>query len=82
MSIVLNAALTAHTVQQEIGRGASSSPQAVYGVYLLQTREVWAPRAGTHEATGLAVPPADAASFRAFGESVMKSPRIASLLRA
>jgi carbonic anhydrase len=79
-SIVLNAALTAHTVQQEIGRGASS-PQAVYGVYLLQTREVWAPRAGTQESTGLAVPPADAASFRAFGEAVMRSPRIASLLR-
>ncbi|HEX3399797.1 MAG TPA: carbonic anhydrase [Acetobacteraceae bacterium] len=81
-SIVLNAALTAHTVQQEIGRGVSSSLQAVYGVYLLQTREVWTPRAGVEESTGLAAPPTDAASFRSFGEAVMKSPRIASLLRA
>jgi carbonic anhydrase len=81
-SIVLNAALTAYTVQEEIGRGASSRPQAVYGVYLLQTREVWAPRVGVDESAGLAAPPADAVSFRAFGEAVIKSPRIESLLRA
>jgi carbonic anhydrase len=81
MSIVLNAALTAHTVQKEIGPGAAPVPQVVYGVYLLQTREVWAPGVGLEEPVCLTVPPADVASFRAFGEVLMKSTRIASLLR-
>ena len=67
-AIVLNAALTAYTVQEEIDRGGSPGPQAVYGVYLLQTREVWAPRLGVDESAGLAAPPADAMSFKAFGE--------------
>jgi carbonic anhydrase len=82
MSIVINAAVTARTVEQEISRRESAGPRAVYGVYLLQSREVWAPRAGVKQPTGLAAPPTDAAEFRALGDAVMKSPRIASLLQS
>ena len=33
--------------------------RAAYGVYLLASRQIWAPRAGDAECTGLAYPPAD-----------------------
>jgi carbonic anhydrase len=42
-SIVTNAALAAHSIQQEFGTSASTEIQTVYGVYLLETRKVWAP---------------------------------------
>jgi carbonic anhydrase len=81
MAIVLNAALTARTLQQEIDHGTLPGLRAVYGVYLLPTREIWAPHAGVDKSTGLAEPPTDAASFRRFGNAAMKSERIASLLQ-
>ena len=43
-SIVTNAALSAYSIQQEFVSHDQPELQAVYGVYVLETREVWAPR--------------------------------------
>jgi carbonic anhydrase len=52
MSVVINAALAAYTLQQEMGNRGISGPKAAYGIYLLETRQVWAPRRGTAMWTG------------------------------
>jgi carbonic anhydrase len=78
-SVVSNAALAAHTVQQELSRDARGM-RAAYGVYLLGTHDVWAPRAGSADVTGLADPPRDLEAFHGFGDAVMRSGRIAALL--
>jgi hypothetical protein len=57
ISIVINAALAAYTVQQEMESNNPGGLRAVYGVYLLDARQVWAPRRGTAIRTGLADPP-------------------------
>jgi carbonic anhydrase len=49
MAIVTNAALAAFTVR---GLDANSL-RAAYGVYLLESHEVWAPRGGTDRPAGL-----------------------------
>ena len=51
-----------------------------YGVYLLAERTVWAPRRGTDDVIGLASPPDDAQGFVEFGDAVLRSRRIASLI--
>ena len=81
ISVATNAALAAYTVQQEMGSGAASGLRAVYGVYLLDTRQVWAPICGTAAWTGLADPPSDLADFVKFGNDVVQSTRIRSLLK-
>ncbi len=76
VAIVTNAALAAYTLQQELaadGRGL----RAAYGVYLVEARQVWAPRPESSDCEGLAFPPAD---FAAFGDAVLRSERIARLL--
>lgn len=80
LSVVTNAALAAHTVQQELGI-SSDGICAVYGVYLIETRQVWAPHRGTASWTGLADPPGDPAAFAEFGKAVIHSDRIMSLLK-
>ena len=79
VSIILNAALAAYTVQQEMG---SSGLRAAYGVYLLDTRQVWAPRRGTAIATGLADPPNDLTAFFELGDDIVHSDRIVSILKS
>jgi len=79
-AVVTNAAFAAHTLQQEIGR--AGAVRTAYGVYVLDERGVWAPRAGSDEVSGLAEPPADAAGFIAFGDAVLRSARIRSMLGA
>jgi carbonic anhydrase len=79
-AIVTNAALAAHTLQQEIGSDADI--RSFFGVYLLDARSVWAPRSDTAIATGLTAPPSDAETFTAFAEAVMRSDRITTLLKA
>jgi carbonic anhydrase len=81
-SVVINAALAAYTVEKELRNRDSNSIRAVYGVYLLGTREVWAPRRGTAMWTGLADPPSDPAAFAELGNAVIHSDRITSLLKA
>jgi carbonic anhydrase len=76
-SIITNAALAAHSIQQEFEANEQTEIRAVYGVYLLETREVWAPRLG---AIGLAPAPRDLAGFVELGNAVVESDRIASHL--
>ncbi len=80
VAVVSNAALAAYTLQQEIGAADSRAIRAAYGVYLLEDRQVWAPRAGSSDCSGLAYPPADFAAFGDFGDSVLRTGRIARLL--
>jgi carbonic anhydrase len=42
----MNAALAAYSIQQEFVANELTELRAVYGVYLLQTSGVWAPRVG------------------------------------
>jgi carbonic anhydrase len=80
MSVVINAALAAYTVQQEMGIHGIDDLKAVYGIYLLESRRVWAPRRGTAIWTGLADPPSDLAAFVELGDDIAQSERIVSLL--
>ena len=79
-SVVTNAALGAYTMQEELGGPGSHRIRAVYGVYLLESREVWAPAGKAGGVTGLADPPRNLAAFTQFGEAVAASERIASIL--
>lgn len=79
-SIVTNAALTAYSIQGELKSSKLTEIQTVYGVYLLETREVWAPRIGSSEGAGLAAAPQSLEEFVALGEAIVQSRRIASLL--
>ena len=81
-SVILNAALAAHTVQKEMGSTDIDGIKAVYGVYLLETRQVWTPGHGTAVWTGLADPPGDPAAFVQLGNAICHSDRITSLLKA
>ena len=80
-SIVTNAALTAYSIQQELVANERVEIHAVYGVYLLETREVWAPRHGNVNGVGLAAVPLDLAGFVDFGNAVAQSERIAAFVK-
>ena len=80
-SIVTNAALAAYSIQQEFESIGQTDMRAVYGVYLLETREVWAPRLGNTKGTGLAEAPHDAAGFIDLGNAVVQSERISSYIK-
>jgi carbonic anhydrase len=79
-AVVANAAFAAHTLQQQMGGAEAGGLRAAYGVYLLEARQVWAPRAGSRECVGLAYPPADRAAFGEFSDAVVRSERIVRLL--
>ena len=80
-SIITNAALAAHSIQQEFEANERTEIRAVYGVYLLETREVWAPRLGNAKGIGLVPAPGDIAGFVELGNAVVQSARIASHLK-
>ncbi len=79
-SVVTNAALAAFTVQQELDGTAPHDLRTVYGVYVLQSHEVWTPAGHGRGATGLVAPPNDPASFAELGEAIARSGRIMSLI--
>ena len=79
-SIVTNAALAAHTLQQAINLTDGADVRASYGVYILSDRSVWAPRIGSDEVIGLAAPPEDPQGFIEFGKAVLRSKRMTDLL--
>jgi carbonic anhydrase len=79
-SIVTNAALAAYSIQQGVGSNNAGELRAVYGVYLLETREVWAPRPGDANTVGLAAAPHDLAGFIDLGDAIVQSERIAGFL--
>jgi carbonic anhydrase len=81
-SIVTNAALEAYSIQQEFGTGEPDELRTVYGVYLLETREVWVPRLGNTKGTGLAAAPHDLAGFVSLGDAIVQSDRIASYIKS
>ena len=81
-SIVTNAALAAYSIQEELRSSGLTDIGAVYGVYLLETREIWAPRIGESEGGGLAAAPRDLAGFVDLGEAIVRSRRIASMIDA
>jgi len=80
-SITTNAALAAFSIQQELGASDPVQLKAVYGVYLLQTRQVWAPDISETRGGGLAPAPRDASGFIELGDAILRSDRIAELLR-
>lgn len=80
VAVVTNAALVAHTLKREIGSDAVGGVDAVFGVYLLSERSVWAPRCGSDAVTGLAAPPVDGKEFAEFGDAVMRSHRVQAIL--
>jgi carbonic anhydrase len=80
-SIVTNAALSAYSIQQEFVGHDLPDLRAAYGVYVLETREVWAPRPGNINGTGLAATPRDLAGFARCGDAVIQSERIASYIK-
>lgn len=80
-AIVSNAALAAHTLQQELSVAGEHEVRAVYGAYIIDEQRVWAPRFGDAHEDGLADPPATAVEFDRFADAVVRSQRIAGLLR-
>jgi carbonic anhydrase len=80
-SIVANAALAAHSIQQEFGTSDPAELQTVYGVYLLETHQVWAPHVSEMKGIGLALAPRDPAGFIELGSAILQSDRIGSLLQ-
>jgi carbonic anhydrase len=81
-SIVTNAALSAYSIQEELGIGKNASLHVVYGVYLLETHAVWSPRRGSKTGGGLAAAPKDLAGFVELGDGLVQSERIVSLVEA
>ncbi len=53
-SIGTNTLLSAYSIQQKFVAHELPDLRAAYGVYILETREVWAPRPGNINGTGLA----------------------------
>lgn len=80
LAIATNAALSAHTLQQEIDYTGPAGVEVVYGVYVLEDRAVWSPRCGSGEVAGLAHPPRDEKDFVELGDAILRSRRIAELL--
>ena len=78
VAVVTNAAVCAHTIQQEAG--SVGGVRAAYGVYVLADRMVWAPRCGSEKVVGLAYPPTTAQDFVGFSDAVLGSERVARLL--
>jgi carbonic anhydrase len=80
-SIATNTALAAYSIEQELGGAIDPKRlRTVYGVYLLETRQVWAPGYSNEEGPGLAPPPEDPTKFAEFSEALVQSDRIRSLL--
>ena len=75
-SIVTNAALAAYSLQQEFGSGDPAGLQVVYGVYLLETRQVWAPHVGGTKEIGLTAPPRDPTEFLELSNAILESDQI------
>ena len=80
-SIATNAALAAYSIEQELGATDTKRLRAVYGVYLIETRKVWAPGPASVEGFGLAAPPQDASKFVELRDAIAGSDRIRQLIR-
>lgn len=85
-AVILNAALTAHTLARELGTGDKHQREVVFGIYDLESLTVWAPtgRASlpSRVLRGMARPPGSPAAFRSLGSAVARLPRVTALLGA
>jgi carbonic anhydrase len=81
-SVATNAALAAYSMQQEFVSSGLTELRVAYGVYIIETREVWAPRVVDFDCLGLAVVPRDPAGFGDLGDAIAGSARIASFLNS
>src|SRR6516162_1261746 len=79
-SVAGNAAQVAFTVQRELTALGLNELRVVYGVYRLETREVWVPPSTADAATRLAHPPTDVVAFGELGDAIAKSDLIAGNL--
>ena len=79
-AVVMNAVLGAYTVQQGLTMQGEKRFAALYGVYLLQTRQIWAPELEGSDWFHLAAPPTDLEGFNAISHAVAQCDRIASVL--
>lgn len=79
-AIGCNAALAAYTIAHELRRTAGTELRAVFGVWLLDRRQIWAPRAGSDRSDALALPPADVDASARFVDAVVRSARIMTIL--
>jgi len=76
-SVAGNAAQVAFTVQRELTGLGLNGLRVVYGVYRLETREVWVPPGTADRATRLAHPPIDLVAFGGLGDAIARSDLIA-----
>jgi carbonic anhydrase len=72
-SIAANAALAAYSIREEFVGSGSTELLVAYGVYVIETREVWAPRPGNIDGVGLAAVPRDPSGFVDLGEAIATS---------
>lgn len=81
-SIITNAALAAYSIQQEIATSHPTELRVVYGIYLIESREVWAPCLDKTKGVKLAAPPCDPQGFDELAKAIVQSDRIGSLVGA
>jgi len=79
-AVLMNAVLGAYTVQQGLTAQGEKRLGVLYGVYLLETRQIWAPQLDGSDWFHLAAPPRDLEGFHAIAHAVAGCDRIASLL--
>jgi carbonic anhydrase len=79
-AVVMNAVLGAYIVQQRLTAQGEKRFGVLYGVYLLETRRIWAPQLDGSDRVHLAAPPGELEDFHAIAHAVAGCDRIASLL--
>jgi carbonic anhydrase len=80
VAVITNAALAAHTLEKQIGADGADGVRTAYGAYGIAERMIWAPRCGSDEVIGLAMPPTDGEAFFEFSRAVLHSARIMAML--
>jgi hypothetical protein len=65
-----------HTLEQQLRDRDAQGLRAVYDVYLLAGRQIWAPESENADASRLADPPNDANGFVRLADAVLRSQRI------
>jgi hypothetical protein len=81
-AVVMNAVVGAYTVQQGLSAQGETRFAVLYGVYVLEARQIWAPELDRFDWFHLAAPPSDLAGFHAISHAVAHCDRIASLPRS
>jgi carbonic anhydrase len=80
VAVTLNAALTAHGIDQSLHAAKQARVATVYGVYLLDERLVWSPHVTADDCFRLSTAPRDLGEFGAMCEILVSCARVRSLL--